>query len=272
MQEATNIDILKLYFGDPYPITDKITIYQPTIQDIIDYGENAFFAMLYVFIGNTTYRRLELWENGCDWNKITDYELFCRLVSLLPPEQTGILFGDLDFTKFKLMPTGVEIDEPEPEGKQTATEKRKRYFRLFEASVTFKDEEHDIEINAETYHHLVDVLREMVNIFPKTEYTVGKTSKEIIIEEERTKLAKFTSENDGRSSSILQPWISSCVNHPGFKYRKDELRKIQINEFMDSVKRLQVYESTHALLGGAYSGFMDSSKIPNENFDFMRKI
>ena len=88
MPQASKIDILRLYFGDPYPITDKITIYQPTIQDIIDYGESEFFAMVYVFIGNTTYRRLELWDNGCDWNKITDYELFCRLVSLLPPERT----------------------------------------------------------------------------------------------------------------------------------------------------------------------------------------
>jgi len=39
---------------------------------------------------------------------------------------------------------------------------------------------------------------------------------------------------------------------------------------MDSVNRLQVYENTRALLGGSMSGFCDTSKIPKENFNFMR--
>ena len=42
--------------------------------------------------------------------------------------------------------------------------------------------------------------------------------------------------------------------------------------FIDSVQRLQVYESTTALLRGMYSGFMDTSKIDKEQFNFMREI
>ena len=41
---------------------------------------------------------------------------------------------------------------------------------------------------------------------------------------------------------------------------------------MDSVKRLQVYESSTALLKGVFSGFVDTSKIDKEEFDFMRQI
>ena len=273
-QEAFKVDILKLYFGDPYPITDKIIINQPSIQDVMDYGENEFFSTLYVFIGNTTFRKLELWENGADWNKVSDYELFCRLTSILPPERTSIFFGDLNFQKFQLYETekAHEPPEPAPEGvKLTANEKRRNRFKRFEECVTFYNQEDDVEINAHTYHAMVDVMREMVQIFPKTEYANGKITKELLIEEEKNKILKNLKE-PSRASSVLQPMISACVNHPGFKYRKSELRDVKINEFMDSVKRLQVYESTRALLSGSYSGFMDASKVPKDNFDFMRNL
>lgn len=269
-----NIDLLKIYFGDPYPVSEKITIYQPSINEIKEYGEREFYSMLYMFIGNTTYQRLFLWELGIDWNKISDYELFCNMVHMLPVERTKILFGDINFESFSLIETGyVPTEEIREDGKKpTASEKRMKLFADFEASYTFYSEEQDIEINAALYHRIVDVLREIVQIFPKTEYTIGKTSKELIIEEEINKRKKAELENKGRPSSILMPLISSCVNHPGFKYKSNELRDIKIYEFMDSVKRLQIYESTRALLIGANSGFADMSKVPREQFDFMRPI
>lgn len=272
---GNSVDLLKIYFGDPYPITDKITLYQPSIDEIIQYGENEFWAVLYMFIGNSTYRRLFLWEIGVDWNKVSDYELFCNLVRMLPIEKTRILFGDINFEGFELIPTGYEPPEEEPpkDGKKpTATEKRKKLFETFEKSWSFYNKEQDIEISADVYYTLVSVMREMVQIFPKAEYTVGKTSKELLIEEERNKIAQAEKENGGKPVSMLQPLVSACVNHPGFKYKSRELREIRINEFMDSVKRLQVYESTRALLTGANSGFCDVSKVPKEQFDFMRAL
>ena len=264
------VDQLKLYFGDPYPITDKITIYQPSIQDILEYGEDVFYSTLFVFIGNTTMRKLFLWENGIDWNKMSDYELFCNLVRLIPVESSRMFFGDdIDFTKFDLYELNIEYEEEpvDPNKKLTVIEKNKRGFRKFEKTHTFYDEENDIEINAGTYHMIADVMREMTKIYPKSEYTVGKTSKELLIIEEQEKLKRAEKE-EGKSS--LMPLISFCTNHPGFKYKKNELREVQIYEFMDCVRRLNIWESTHALLGGAYSGFCDTSKIPKSQFDFTR--
>lgn len=51
------------------------------------------------------------------------------------------------------------------------------------------------------------------------------------------------------------------VNHPGFKYKLQELKEVGIVQFMDSVKRLQLYENTTALMSGVYSGMLDSSKM-----------
>ncbi len=268
------VDALRLYFGDPYPITDNIKIYQPSLQQIMDYGESEFFSMLFVFIGNTTYRKLFLWENGIDWNKVSDYELFCNLVRMLPQDMTEILFGDIDFTGFNLYVMEDPNPEPEPEPgvKLKVIEKNKRAFRLFERTHTFINEDQGIEINADTYHMMRSVLREMVKSYPKTEYTASKITKELLIKEEKDKIAKAAREQTDAEDSTLLPLISFCVNHPGFKYKKSELKEVQINEFMDSVQRLQIYESTHALIGGMYSGMIDTSKIPNSSFDFMRPI
>ena len=75
----SNISLLQLYFGDPYQVSDKILVYQPTIGGILEYnkkfGESEFWSMLNVFIGNTTSYRLLLWDMGIDYTKIDDFDL-----------------------------------------------------------------------------------------------------------------------------------------------------------------------------------------------------
>lgn len=270
------VDLLKLYFGDPYPITDKIIINQPSLQDIINYGEEEFFAVMYIFIGNTTYRKLFLWENGIDWNKMSNYELFCNLVRALPEDKTNIILPGINFENFVLYKTNYDESQDELPAEEkiklTRMDKLKRQFEKFEKSYTLYDKERGIELSADVYHKMVAVLRQMLRIFPKDEYAFGKETKQLLIDEAKEKLKKAEREEAENNTSTLLPLISACVNHPGFKYRKDELRNVQIYEFMDSVGRLQLYESTHALLGGMYSGFCDTSKIPNDKFDFMRPI
>lgn len=109
----------------------------------------------------------------------------------------------------------------------------------------------------------------MFNIFPKVEKAKGKTTKKWIIEEDRMNLANVKKED---TTSTFLPLIESCCCHPGFKYKKNELREVGIYEFMRDVQRLQVYESTTALLKGMYSGFIDTKGIDKEEFDFMRDI
>lgn len=270
------VDLLKLYFGDPYPITDKIIIKQPSLQDIINYGEDEFFATMFVFIGNTTYRKLFLWENGIDWNKMSNYELFCNLVRALPKEKTEIVLPGINFENFNLYKKNYDESQDELSAEEalklTKLGKLKRQFEKYEKTYILYNEEQDIELGADVYHKMIAVMRQMLRIFPKDEYAFGRETKQLLIDEAKEKIKKAEREEAEKETSTLLPLISACVNHPGFKYRKDELRNVQIYEFMDSVGRLQLYESTHALLGGMYSGFCDTSKIPNEKFDFMRQI
>lgn len=246
------IDALQLYFGEPFNISsdsaNDIVILQPTIGDIIKEGEKKVYSALYTLIANPTMYRLTLWNNHIDWNKLTDFQLFCMLYPSLTQDSTKLLFGDLDFQLFKTYQDELEDGTP--------------FFYLY-------NEAQDYYIDENIYKIFTSYLKTMFNIFPKTEKARGKATKEALIWEDQQ---NYDLHKDEPYKSTLLPLISACLNHPGFKYKKNELKEVGIVEFMDSVQRLQIYESSTALLKGIYSGFIDASKINKDDLNFMRDI
>lgn len=273
-----NVNALKVYFGDPYPITDRIVLYQPTVNDVIE-NELGFWYAVNSLTATSTFYRLQLWDNGIDWTKVSNYQMFCYCVSKMPVEISSMFFKDqLVFSNFQLLKIeGVEPDQlqlPPDQKKPTAADKRNLKFHNFEKMYTFYDKDHDIQINASSFHMISNIVSEMMHIYHKNEYAVGKISKELIIEGDRNLRLRdeMQAKKSRAASSTMQPLISMCVNHPGFKYNIAQTRNLPIAQFMDCAKRLQVYESTHALFIGANSGFIDTSKISRESFDFTRSI
>ena len=250
-------DQLKMYFGDPYVIDLEgvpgvVTVYSPTIGDIVHLGEKRFYQTLSIFTGNTTQYRLALWDMGMDWNVVSDFELFVLLYKQVDTDAAKLLFKDLDFQKF------------EPFFKQIGEEKQ----------LILWNEQDEIEINAEIHNHFSQYLRAVFNTFPEEKITNVDTLKTWYINKDRRAVLKAQEdEKMGKSKSFsIQPIISSCVNHPGFKYKLKELDDVGVAEFYDSVSRLQIYEQSTALMKGMYSGFIDGSKIKSEDYNFMREI
>ena len=248
-QKKYSFDKLQMYFGEDYQITDGIVISQPTIGDIMAFGEERFNQVLNPFVVNPTSLRVVLWQQGKDWTEMSDYELFYQLILQLQPttNETSILFGDLDFIKFNLYKRQNEVDGEMLE------------------DIVLLNHEQKVLIDEEVYNHISSYLRTMFNIFPKVEKAKGKTTKQWMIEEDI-----LNSQTQPKQGSNLLPMISFCLNHPGFKYKKSELKNLGIVEFYDSVQRLLIYESTSSLMKGIYSGFVDTSKIDKKEFDFMR--
>ena len=203
-------DLLKMFYGEPYNVTDKIIIYQPSISDILK-DEELFYQTLNIFVSNPTSYRLKLWKIGIDWNKISEFELFKILMNGIDPKISSILFGDLDFSSFSVYNKRLE-------GKE---------------EIVLYDPVKKIEINKKIHNHIVQYLRTMFNIFPKVEKARGKATKEAIIFEDEQNL--ISAEKAGKETgfeSFLLPLISSCLIHPGFKYKKNELKEVGIYEFM----------------------------------------
>lgn len=248
-------DKLQLYFGKPYTIDvadakGVIVLTPPTLGTIMEYGEKNFYSSLNMFITNTTSYRLVLWESGMDWNEITDFQLFCMLYPNINPEVSKILLNGVDITSFELF--------------QKEGENEERVIILYNSDL-------DIEINEAVYQHIAQYLREAFSMCPEEKLTKDRTLKELYIRKDQSAIENAKKKKTEASSSI-QPLISACVNHPGFKYKLQELKEVGVYEFYDSVKRLRLYENTTALLKGMMGGMIDTSKLPEDATDFMKEI
>lgn len=259
-------DKLKIFFGEPFEVNEYITIHQPSIGEILEFGEKKIFSTVVAFTGNTTMYRLQLWDLGVDWNKITNFDLFCMLVPNIPQSETSLLFGDLDFTKFKIY---YKTRAPEDIPSEYDEEGNKRAEWELKPESVLYDAENDYMIDEVLYLQIREYLREVFDQHPKDEFARGKFTKESMIEEERTKLMiaerkRARGEADDYGDSYLLPLISTLSMYPGFKYKTSELKELGIAEFMSDVKKMQVMENTSALLRGMYGGFLDTSKIDTQ--------
>jgi len=238
-------DELRMYFGDPFRVTDKIIIYQPTIGDIIDFGEEEYYSMVYTLCAIPSDMKSFLWDCGIDYMEISDFEFFCTSLSRgLTSSDTSLILGDIDLSQMILC-----ADQ--------------------ERNLVLSNADGSIIIDENTYFKIVNYIRKIHGIKPKVEEAYNQYTKKILIEDDRQR--KELSKNKKRESGLLGI-ISTLVNSPGFKYKKNELREVGYVEFMDSAQRIPMIEHTKALLTGQYSGFVDTSKIDKKYFDLMRSI
>lgn len=259
-----DFDELKMYFGEDYWVTDKICIHCPTVGDILEFGDTKFYSMINLLCANPTTLRLQLWRSGYDWNEISDFDLFARIIApSMTPDNTSLLFDDLNFSWFEYYYNN----------KAKCNELVYVPHDEYDNPIHVDYEETPV-INELIYLKIIKYLCIMFNLNPKVEHAKNKATKEAIIWEDEIneKIQEKKIKDREYSKSFLLPLISAMVNHPGFKYKTNELKEIGIVQFMDSVQRLQVYESTRALLQGSYSGFCDVSKLPKDEFNFMREL
>lgn len=248
MNDSNNafvIDELAVYFGDDYIVNDYITIHQPTIGEIVEYGEREYFSMVNTLCAIPSDMKSQLWDAGFDWEEVTDFQLFMSLTSSLSRSDTEILFGDLDFSSL-----------------EQGLNQENNQLVLFNA-------ETGLVIDEYAYLKIVSYLRLVHGLKPKIERAANKTTKEILIELDRQKLLKAQKE---KPKSQLKMLISAMMRYPGFKYKKNELKECGLYEFMDTVQGAQVYVSTNALLHGMYSGFVDTKKINKKDFNWLREV
>lgn len=252
-KEIPKVDESKYHFNklsmlcrEDYKV-GEIVIHQPTIGDIVSFGEDEFYDSLSPFILNSTSIRLFLWENGIDWTETKDIEVFAYLIKTIDTRPLTLLFGDLKFEEFelKLFKSNSEDEKP--------------IFLLI-------NEKEQLCISEVEFMEIANYIREMFNSHPKEEKPSNNVGKKWIIEEE--KMNKAMSGNKKEKKSSLYALISTYIMW--FKCSAKDLKNVGIYEFVDSIKRMQIYESTRALLQGSYSGFADLSKVDEEKFNFMR--
>ena len=238
-----DVDPLQLYIGDEYVINDNIKILQPVIREIAEFGEKDFFSVVHTITAIPSDMKSQLWDMGLDWTEMDDYELFIMLSQTLSKDRTSILFGNLDFQKLK------------------------PYKHKQNDGIVLADIESGIIIDKMIYLRIVSYLRKAFNITPKVEKAANAMTKQILIDEDRNKIAYS---KDKPFKSFLLPLISALKVKQG--YTKDYVLNMGYVEFMDDIARLQVINNSDHLLSGVYAGTVDMSKINKNELNWMKEL
>jgi len=243
MDSLFEIDSLSLYMGDPYVINKHITITQPTIGQIAEYGEKKYYSMVHTLTAIPSDMKWQLTDMGFDYEELEDFQLFQMLAPTLPQEKTSILFGDADFSKLKL------IRNPQND------------------QIVLADRETGLVIDMLIYEKIVDYLRKVHGLKKKVEHAANKYTKRILIEEDRRNIEL---NKNKPYKSFLTPLVSAVKVRMG--YTKDYVRNMGIYEFTDDIARLQIINNADALLRGMYSGMIDTKKIDKKELNWMKEI
>lgn len=242
-------DELKIYRGEDYVISKHIILHQPSLSEICNYGEQEYYSMIYQLTATPQSMKVQLWDMGIDYTTITPYELFYTLLyRLYKKEKTYILFGELDFTNFEV--TQHKDDES---------------ILLYQII-----DNEPVIIDELTYNIITDYLRKAHVIHKDETVPANKTTKMILIEDDRDEILR--SKNKAYHSQ-LKNLISAMINSEGFKYNHSQVWDMKINAFMDSVKRVSKIKNADLLLQSGYSGFGVTLKdIPTKQLNWLGEL
>jgi hypothetical protein len=247
------VDELKLYHGDDIKISETITICQPTLEQIIEKGENAFFAFCQSFTAHNLDDNIIVFltDLDIDFTQVTDWDLFVCLSPEFDMDISGLFFKDLDFSTMRPLNDNNK-------------------------NVYLKNND-GIVITESIYNTLVEYMRKLANI-PVPQFTKIlnlESQKKMAIAHARRKLESAKKkEMYCPSKSFLLPLVSSVVNDCGSKETIDTIFGRKIYYFWDTVKRIQVRNNSDHLFTGLYSGCLSLKDNPaiKKELDWMRTL
>lgn len=267
-------DELKIYRGSDIQITPKITITQPTIGQIEEFGEKKYFSAVHTLTAVGADMKWQLWDMAqIDYTEIEDYELFIQYIWMAVsskkhihkeltnnPEKYENELASLSqealdamlVNPLQLVLKDIDLADFTP-CKHEGT-----------GEIILYDVEHDITIDRVVYSQIVDAVRRIHGFKRNNEIPANEATKMILIEDARE--AAMVAEKKPYKST-LKPLISALTIKCGI-CGDDKIWNMPINQFFDSIKRTSRIQDAELLLQGAYSGFTSLKGIDKTRLEW----
>ena len=233
-----------LLFADSYPINDKISLYIPTVGQVIDNEENYNSIMAAV----TAYPQdfmVELDDLGIDFADITPFELFLLLFQGLKEADTSLVFRDLDLSLFE----------------RAVNPKTKE--------VVLRDNRNDITIDR-SIHHMMRMAMYQINHIERHDTTPGnKEGRRFMLERARKKKARAMRRKKTVQKTAWEEMIVSLVNSEQYKYNFQETRDLTIYQFYSSLHQVVRKTNYNNLMIGYYTGSIESKHINRKELNWL---
>lgn len=272
------IDELKIYRGSDIPINDKIIVTQPTIDQIIEFGEKRYFQAVHCLTGVGADFKWQLWDYfNRDYTKIDDFELF-KLMIWKSLSSKKHLHKELTENREKYAEQLKNISEEELAEmlvnplSLTLKDIDLADFEEYESDkndeTILYDKEHNITIDRLIYSRIVDAVRKIHGFKRNNEIPGNESTKMIFIDDAREE-AMITAQKPYKS--VLQPLISALAVKTG-QLGNDSIWNTKIYMFFDSIKRTNKIQDATLLLQGAYSGFASLKGVDKTRLDWTGEL
>ena len=272
------IDDLKIYRGSDIPITDKIVVIQPTLDQIIEFGEKRYFQTVHCLTGVGADFKWQLWDYfGVDYTTIDDFELFKKMI-----------WRSLSSKKY-IYKELTENREQYAEQLNNISEEELAEMLVNPLSLILKDidladfeeyesdkcpetilydKEHDITIDRFVYMKIVDAVRKIHGFKRNNQMPANDITKMFLIDDAREEAMAAANKE---YKSVLQPLISALVCKTG-QLGNDSIWNTKIFMFFDAIKRINKIQDATLLLQGAYSGFASLKGVNKDRLDWTGEI
>ena len=273
-----DVDDLKIYRGDDIRITDKIIVTQPTIDQIIEFGESRYFNTIHCLTGVGADFKWQLWDYfGTDYTKIDDFELFKKIIwhtlssrkyiynelKNNPEKYEEQIRGmtDDDWNELLFNPVSLILKDIDFADFEEYESDKNQETILY-------DKEHDITIDRFVYARIVDAVRKIHGYKRNNEIPANEITKMDLIDDARD---EFMMASKKPYKSVLKPLISALAVKTG-QLGSESIWNTKINMFFDAIKRIHKIQDAELLLQGAYSGFGSLKGVDKTRLDWAGEI
>ena len=272
------LDELKIYRGADIQITPKITVTQPTIGQIADFGEKKYFSAVHTLCAVGADLKWQLNDYlGIDYTKINDYDLFIKFISQIVSSRKKIYkelkdnpeqyeeelkmiseddMENMNINPLELVLGGLDLADFTPCTDTTNDQ------------VILYDMEHDITIDRVVYIRIVDAVRKIHGMKRNNEMPGNERTRLDLIEDARDEAMMAANKP---YKSILKPLVSALTVYCGM-VGDDRIWNMPVNMFLDNIKRANKIQDSTLLLQGAYSGFASLKDVDRNRLDWTGEL
>lgn len=233
---------INLLYQREYRINDKIHVVIPTVGEILDFGEDAYYGMVSILTAMPIDLMVQLDEAGYDFTKISEYELFLMMFGGLKSQDTHLIFGDLDLSKFKLA-----INEQNGE-------------------IVLVDDENDITIDKLIQNNISSVLRKVHHLEKNLRKPGNDDAKAFMLKRAKDKIKR---KRNRKVDSQLESLIIAMVNTEQFKYGFEGTRELSIYQFNESVRQIIKKVEYDNRMYGVYAGTISAKDLSQDDLNWL---
>lgn len=272
------LDELQIYRGASIQITPDITVTQPTIGQIADFGEKRYFSAVHTLCAVGADLKWQLNDYlGIDYTKIDDYDLFIKFTSQVVSSRKKIykelkdnpdkyeeelkMISEDDLEDMLINPLELVLGGTDLADFTPCTDTTNDQIVLY-------DMEHDITIDRVVYMRMIDAVRKIHGLKRNNEMPGNERTRLDLIEDARDEAMMAANKP---YKSILKPLVSALTVYCGM-VGDDRIWNMPVNMFLDNIKRANKIQDSTLLLQGAYSGFASLKDVDRNRLDWTGEL